>query len=134
MTPTQKIKKHLLNRLAVSDSLQLPELATGEQVDIVYAQYGSTHGDELHDISSGVRAGQVQTSLLPYICNARLLRDYDADMVATQMDDGSWVGWTYWHGGGRHGEPSAIQWMEDAIELSCVETEKVIIERTFSTI
>lgn len=134
MTPTQKIKKHLLLCLAKSDALQLPELATGDQVDLVYAQYGVSHGDELHDISSGVRVGQVQTSLQPYICNTRLLRDYDADMVAAQMDDGSWVGWTYWHGGGRHGEPSAIPWMEDAIDLSCVETEKVIIERQFTKV
>jgi hypothetical protein len=132
MTPTQKIKKHLLLRLVNWRNVRLPDLDTGEQIDDAYDMYSDIESDTMHDLRSEVRAGQVQTSLQPYICNARLLRDYDADMVAAQMDDGSWVGWTYWQGGGRHGEPSAIQWMEDAIELSCSEAEQVIIVRTFA--
>jgi hypothetical protein len=25
-----------------------------------------------------------------------------------------WVGWTYWYGGGKHGEPGAEEWIESA--------------------
>lgn len=27
-----------------------------------------------------------------------------------QAPDGTWVGWTYWYGGGKYAEPSAIPW------------------------
>jgi hypothetical protein len=32
-------------------------------------------------------------------------RHYEAKSVAKQMSDGTWVGWTFWYGGGKHGEP-----------------------------
>ncbi len=37
------------------------------------------------------------------------------------MLDGSWVGWTYWYGGGKHGEPGSIPWIEDAYDVTFVE-------------
>ena len=48
------------------------------------------------------------------------------------MPDGSWVGWTYWYGGGKYGEPEAIDWMDDAYDLACTEEEKVVTVRTFT--
>ena len=59
-------------------------------------------------------------------------RHYETKTVATQMDDGSWVGWVYWYGGGKYGEPEAIEWIEDAYDLDCVEEEKVVVVRTFA--
>ena len=35
-----------------------------------------------------------------------------------EMLDGSWVGWTYFFGGGKHGEPSEMPWMEDAYDVA----------------
>jgi hypothetical protein len=48
------------------------------------------------------------------------------------MADGSWVGWTYWSGGGKHGEPESISWMSEAYELDVKEEEKLVIVQTFS--
>lgn len=52
--------------------------------------------------------------------------------TAAKMPDGSWVGWTYWYGGGKHGEPEAIDWMEDAYNVEVVEEIKMVTVQTFS--
>jgi hypothetical protein len=59
-------------------------------------------------------------------------RHYESESVAAQMLDGSWVGWTYWYGGGKHGEPEAVEWLEDAYNLECQEEEQVVVVRTFT--
>lgn len=59
-------------------------------------------------------------------------RHYESEAVAYQYVDGSWVGWSYWYGGGKHGEPEAIDWMEDAYDVNCTEEEKVVVVRTFT--
>ena len=41
-------------------------------------------------------------------------RHYEATSVAKQLLNGKWVGYTYWYGGGKHGEPQAMPWIEDA--------------------
>ena len=48
------------------------------------------------------------------------------------MPDGSWVGWTYWYGGGKHAEPEVMDWMGEAYPLDCVEEEKMVTVRTFT--
>lgn len=37
-----------------------------------------------------------------------------------------------WYGGGKHGEPGAMPWMEEAYDVSCAEEEKVVTVRTFA--
>lgn len=59
-------------------------------------------------------------------------RHYESESVATQVLDGSWVGWTYWFGGGKHGEPEAVDWLEYAYNLECKEEEQLLIVRTFT--
>lgn len=54
-------------------------------------------------------------------------RHYESRSVAAKMLDGSWVGWTYWYGGGKHGEPYAIDWMEDAYEVEMTEVMKPVM-------
>jgi hypothetical protein len=44
------------------------------------------------------------------------------------MLDGSWVGWTYWYGGGKHGEPGSIKWVEDAYDVVMTEVQKGVKE------
>ncbi len=44
------------------------------------------------------------------------------------MLDGSWVGWTFWYGGGKHGEPGNVPWMEDAYDLTFT-LEAVVVKR-----
>ena len=46
--------------------------------------------------------------------NREFSRHYDCEEVATVLDNGIAVAWTYWFGGGKHGEPSAIDWMDGA--------------------
>lgn len=36
------------------------------------------------------------------------------------------------YGGGKHGEPEAIDWIEHAYNLDCIEEEKLVVVRTFS--
>lgn len=72
------------------------------------------------------REGQVET---PEI-ETEWSRHYESKAVAAQID-GVWVGWTYWYGGGKHGEPQEIEWMENSYFLDCVEEEKLVTVRTF---
>jgi hypothetical protein len=51
-----------------------------------------------------------------------------------QTAEGEWIGWTFWYGGGKHGEPGAIDWMSDAYHLNCTEEEKVVVVRTFEVV
>jgi hypothetical protein len=61
-------------------------------------------------------------------------RHYEAYRVVRQLDDGRWVGWIYWYGGGKHGDPGAIDWLPSAVLLSCKEEEKLVTIRTFTEI
>ncbi len=58
-------------------------------------------------------------------------RHYESKSVARQLSDDSYVGWTYWYGGGKHGEPETIEWIEDSYNLEVTETEQTIIVREF---
>lgn len=73
------------------------------------------------------REGEVETNI-----EAPWSRNYESKSVAAQMSDGSWVGWTYWYGGGKHANPEEIEWMGDAYDLECVEEEKLVVVRTFT--
>ena len=79
------------------------------------------------DIVYDFREGEVETDI-PCECS----RNYELKSVAAKMFDGSWVGWTYWYGGGKHGNPEEIPWMEYAYDLDCIEEEKLVTVRTFS--
>lgn len=80
----------------------------------------------MQDPASEFRSGEVNTDIP---CDWS--RHYESKSVAAKMFDGSWVGWTYWYGGGRHGEPEAIDWMGGAYDLDCKEEEKLVVVRTF---
>lgn len=65
------------------------------------------------------------------LCSKQSSRHYEEDYVVRQIKD-KWVGWTYWHGGGKYGEPEAIDWMSDA-EFVEVDSEEVVtvVQRVF---
>lgn len=83
--------------------------------------------DDLQDYLYEFREGQVETGI-----PCEYSRHYESNSVAAKCPDGTWVGWTYWYGGGKHGEPEAIDWMEYAYHLECVEEEKMVTIQTFS--
>lgn len=47
-------------------------------------------------------------------------RHYECKAVAVEIH-GQWVGWTFWYGGGKHGEPGAVGWLENAYLLEMKE-------------
>lgn len=128
MTPEQKIK-HLVLLKHFSFSGNEGEPITNENVDEVYARIEDDDGEGwgLQDARSEVRGGEAETNI-----KTPTSRHYEAKSVAAQMLDGSWVGWTYWYGGGKHGEPEGIDWMDEAYDLTCTEEEKTVIVRTFA--
>jgi hypothetical protein len=118
MTPIQKIKYLIVTRAG-------RELAYPcKDIDAIYAY---DEDDELWDALSEVREGEVETGL-----PCEYSRHYESYSVAAKLPDGSWVGWTYWYGGGKHGEPESIDWMEDGYDLDCLEEVKLTTVRTFT--
>lgn len=128
MTPEQKLKwAALLNdqkaKARYGDAPILPEI-TEENVDQLFED--ANEDWEIQDSVSEIREGQFETEIP---CQSS--RHYESKSVAAQMPDGTWVGWTYWYGGGKHGEPESIDWMDEAYDLDVKVEEKVMTVRTF---
>jgi hypothetical protein len=127
MTPTQKIRREIL--LAAIKEEGFAHLGpagaiTAETVDEKYGQFQDLDGH--WEYESEFRPGEVETGIpTPYS------RHYESKSVARKLSDGSWVGWTYWYGGGKHGEPEAVEWMEDAYALDVTEREQMVTVREF---
>lgn len=127
MTPEQSIKHAVLAIAFNWDQIKTePGQITADNVDDIFDE---AHGDdyELQDAISEIRNSGEETDIpAPYS------RHYESKSVAAKMPDGRWVGWTYWYGGGKHGEPDAIDWMDSAYFLDCKEEEKLVTVRTFT--
>lgn len=126
-TPAQKVKYLVLGVHARFNDGEVATLSslTGEDIDAAYDQL--VEADEHWDAQSEVRSGEFETDI-----ECDWSRHYESKSVAAQLPDGSWVGWTYWYGGGKHSEPEAIGWIDDAYHVTCAEEEKVVNVRTFS--
>jgi len=125
MTPEQKIKWQILSVAARFNETETPQYPC-ENVDELYSQL--VENDLHYDAESEVRCSGIETS----IAARDYSRHYECEEVAIQMPDKTWVGWTYWHGGGKHGEPEAIDWIEHAYDVTCQESEQVTVVRNFS--
>lgn len=132
LSASAALYKHILERAAVwlEDDFKLPELLTEKEIEEFYFDPPSEIQDCIYDAREDVRTSGTETN----IQNNQYSRHYECEEVATQMSDGTWVGWTHWHGGGKHGEPSAIDWIEHAYYLSCEEKEVLTIQRTWAKI
>jgi len=97
MTPEQKLKWAILLRARELAGMP-PENVTAENVDELYDSLVNADGH--WDAQEEVRNSgeKVDVPCTEYS------RHYECDSVAAQMPDGSWVGWTYWYGGGKHSE------------------------------
>ena len=135
-TATQKLKNYVLLKALAWDENILPlikewgETPTPEKLDVIYGVAVQNFPDTMQDARSECRGGSEETGL-PVDADYRTLRHYEATSVAAKMPDGSWVGWLYWLGGGKHGEPESVDWMEDAYPLDVTEEERVVVVRTF---
>lgn len=137
MTPCQKIKREIL-LASIEDLKERASLSEKERkhapiimqpvtVESVDTQYDALiECNNCDDAVENLRTGGIETKLP---CDYS--RDYETKAVAMKMCDGSWVGWTYYYGGGKHGEPGAVRWMEDAYDLEVTETEKLVLVREF---
>ena len=96
MTPEQKIKHAILNIVAKWADAPAPDV-TAENVDELYEAADESY---VQDARNEVRSSGIETGLP---CKGS--RHYESESVAAKMPDGSWVGWTYWYGGGKYGEP-----------------------------
>jgi hypothetical protein len=129
MDASHKIQREILRCAQENNPGQLKfgPLETAEQVEAAYARLVE---DEAHwDYESEFREGDVETNI-----PAPSSRHYESKSVAMQTAEGEWIGWTFWYGGGKHGEPGAIDWMSDAYHLNCTEEEKVVVVRTFEVV
>ena len=132
MTPEQKIKHSIIiavaeyysDDVAVTGTIKALEVDAeniDESYDVICEQ--DLQWDSVYEM----REGQVETDVA---CKSS--RHYESKSVAMQMPDNSWVGWTYWFGGGKHAEPDAIDWMNESYDLDCKSEEKLIVVREFS--
>jgi hypothetical protein len=125
MTPEQKLKHLILTRAIADGVFTAEDDLVAENIDDLYSDL-CDNGDQW-DYQNDVRDGEVETGLP---CDYS--RHYEAKAVAAKMLDGSWIGWTYWYGGGKHAEPEAIDWMNEAYALTLTEEEKVVTVQTFA--
>ena len=124
MTPEQLIWKKFIECGIRDGDFKTNKVRDEYTIDELWEEF--TEQDLQWDLMWEVREGEVETDI-----SAPTSRHYESKSVAAEIDN-KWVGWTYWYGGGKHGEPQAIEWMEDAYFLDCKEEEKVIIVRTFT--
>lgn len=123
MTPEYKIKYAILADLFTDKDQEISTTLTEEDVEELWDE----NYDEVQDIEYEFREGQLETNI-----PSESSRHYESSSVAAQCPDGSWVGWTYWYGGGKHGDPELIDWMQYAYDLDCVEEQKMVTIQTFS--
>ena len=121
MTPRQKI---LWLILASCFAKEEPLLYPCDNVEQLYADL--VKKDQHWDAEEEVRQSGVETKL-----PCEYSRHYESKAVAAKLPDGSWVGWTYFHGGGKHGQPNEIPWINDAYDVICTEETKTVIVQTF---
>jgi hypothetical protein len=122
MKPETKVKYAILELAAIWQDETIATDLTEEQVEDLWDE-----AEYLEDAISEIRSSGYETGL-----PGQYSRHYESEEVAIQCPNGDWVGFTYWHGGGKFGEPEAIDWMEHAYDLDCIEEQKVMTVRTFS--
>lgn len=129
MTAAQKIKREILS-YAMEDEPSLRGLKidiTDGNIDDLYEKLlveKGLHSDYEYDFRiSGIDTPEMMESYN---------HNYESKGVAAILFTGEWVGWTFWFGGGKYGDPEEIPWMEEAYDLNCVEKEELIITRQFS--
>lgn len=133
MTPFQKLKWLAIEearKVIISSADDYKDVVldespvTPENVDALYdAIYeGDTRVDWIDiDPREEIREGEFETDVAP-----DWSRHYESKSVGAKTPDG-FVGWTYWSGGGKHGYPEDIEWMEDAYDLELIGERQVTV-------
>lgn len=98
-----------------------------ENIGEVFEQFQQDHDDYMYENMYALRESGKPSNIK---CE-QYSRYYELEEVAYQTKTGHWIGWTYWHGGGKHGEPEDIDWIPHAYFLDIV-AEKQVIEYQFA--
>lgn len=128
MTPQDKLKWRILSAISHIDddpdteflekfkALKLPE-----QLDEAWNL--AQEWDGWQDLREDFRNQGTRTEL-----QTPWSRHYDCEMHVVQCPDGTWVAFPYWYGGGKHGEPQAIEWItaDEIREVSMREETRVV--------
>lgn len=125
MTPQQKLKWAILSVVYRQNDMELPY--PSDNIDALWDIIEEDNPDDLQDAKQDIRGGQAETNIDP----EEWSRNYELKSVAYQLPDNSWIGWTYFYGGGKHGDPESVEWISTAYNLACHEEEKTIIVQTF---
>lgn len=108
---------------------ELEPFETAEQALNWYEEKEEECDWYFQDALSDVRCGGIETNIIP-----ESSRHYETKAVATEIF-GQWVGWTYFYGGGKHGEPGSYDWAGNSYLLSVAKEEIVtVIKREFSVV
>lgn len=138
MTPADAINIEAFQRLLAVveanpiDGYNYPESVDETNIDAALADWDeATNGDEngwLREELDAIRTSGTRTG----IPAREYSRHYDCHEVAALLS-GRWVGWTYWYGGGKHGEPEGIEWIEHAYFVDVTEEQRTVVVRTFTS-
>lgn len=124
----------LFNSVAhTSEPLLEPVVAHKGNIEEEYDDVGCVLGDEMYEALQALREAGEPSGLSSHdrpLVNS-YSRHYECEEVAYQVKTGQWVGWTYWTGGGKHGEPDAIDWLPHAYLLDVVG-EKTVVKYEFA--
>lgn len=111
--------KYYSPRAALNGLVTLEDLASmsGDDLEQVYDE--SSHDDAVNE----VRYSAVNASGVPSWCQYSWERNYDVDVKAFILPDGRALAFCEMSGGGKHAEPDAYPWVEEAkfIKFSGVE-------------
>ena len=125
LSPEYKVKQEIINLYYQWEQLEPINLGSDEEVETLYQELYEKA--DLWDAICAIREGDVETDI-----DCDYSRHYESKSVAMKCVDGTWVGWCYWYGGGKHGEPESIDWMEYAYDLDVKEEEKLVVVREFT--
>jgi hypothetical protein len=130
MTPEQILKAAILEQVAEwlndQEDVEFPILGpfdTQEKIDAAFDEIEEDGlDDEVSEAESELRGSYTHETGIE--CQSS--RHYESKAVARQFGD-KWVGWTYWYGGGKHGEPGSVEWMEHAYFVEAKEETQVVL-------
>ena len=103
LTPQEYINAHLA-KMVCNEVGNVPTVQDVNYYLGLYETYSEKYQSELRDAKEEVNAGTFSTNIRPI-----LNRHYESESVAMLLFD-KWVGWTYFTGGGHHGQPEAMDW------------------------
>lgn len=122
MKPETKLKYAILDLAATWNDEVLPDNLTEEQVEEYWDD-----SEYLEDAINELRCSGIETGL-----PGQHSRHYESEEVGVQCPNGDWVGFTYWHGGGKFGNPEEIDWIQHAYDVECKEEQKLVTVHSFT--